>query len=574
MLGYDASDLLGQSMPSHLDTEVLWRRNGTPLEVEFMANPLVEDGRTIGVVVAFQDISERKDAERRLSESEERLRLAVEIAGLGTWDWDLRDNTVVWSPVMERMLGLEPGAFGGTIEAFRALVHHEDQELLKQHLQQTLECGVPYRPELRMLAADGTTRWLSVMADVYRDAHGQPARMVGVARDTTDAKNAERQHGALQRSEKLLALGQMASGVAHDLNQSLMLVAGYGDLARDALDREPLNRAELRGVLEAVSQAAVDGGETIRRLLRFSANTPDADGRRPLDLARIVSDAVSLTAPRWRNAAKAEGHAIKVAVHQESQPVIMGSASDLRDALVNLLFNAFDALPVGGTVHVRVSSDATHATLEVKDSGIGMSAEVQARMFEPFYTTKGERGTGLGLAQVCGIVEQHAGELHVESAPGCGTTIRIKLPLSMQSRSNIGPVASNASKGAGLKILVVEDEAALLTAVVRMLRPSGYVVQTASTGEAALELLAQDRYDAVVCDLGLGSGINGWDVAAAVRRHWPDVRFILATGWGSSIDETEALHRGVDRVLPKPYRLEDLCLALDAPAARRVRLAA
>jgi signal transduction histidine kinase len=219
----------------------------------------------------------------------------------------------------------------------------------------------------------------------------------------------------------------MASGIADDLNQSLMLIASYSDLARTQLEREGFDLADLREMFRIISQAALDGGETVKRLLLFTRGPSDAEAQ-PIDLTELVHEVARLTAPRWRDATQAEGRPVSLLVGTRGAPVILGSAARLREALTNLVFNAVDALPDGGTIRLRVAEEAGRAVLEVIDTGLGMSPEVQARIFEPFFSTKGEAGTGLGLPMVFGVVERHGGQIQVESSPGRGTTFRLGFP--------------------------------------------------------------------------------------------------------------------------------------------------
>jgi signal transduction histidine kinase len=368
---------------------------------------------------------------------------------------------------------------------------------------------------------------------------------------------------ALAQSQKLRALGQMASGIAHDLNQSLMLVASYGALARQALGEDPPNLAELDNLLATTTQAALDGGESVKRLLLFTRGRREDDSEL-VELSHLVRDAAQLAAPRWRDAAQAEGRPISLHIEADCHPTIHGSPARLRELLTNLIFNAVDALPTGGTIHLRVGTDADCGTLEVADSGLGMSAEVQRRIFEPFFTTKGEGGTGLGLAMVFGIVEQHGGHIAVRSAPGQGTTFHISFPLvhvSVAVAPSLTLPAQLAPRGP-LRILLVDDEPMMTNAVSRMLQPSGHTVSVAASGEEALARLSEHPFDVVISDMGLGAGMNGWELADAVRTRWPRVRFLLATGWGAAIDPGEARTRGVDAVLAKPYRPADLLRVL------------
>jgi signal transduction histidine kinase len=224
--------------------------------------------------------------------------------------------------------------------------------------------------------------------------------------DITEAKRAEQQREAMAQSEKLRALGTMATGIAHDLNQSLMLVASYSELARQALVEVPLNVMELDNLLSTTTQAALDGGESVKRLLLFT-RAPTEHAGEAVDLTSVVGDAARLTAPRWRDASQAEGRPISLHIEAGGQTIIHGTPGRLRELMTNLIFNAVDALPKGGTIRLRVVTEGDQGIIEITDSGVGMSAEVQARIFEPFFTTKGESGTGLGLAMAFGIVKQH-----------------------------------------------------------------------------------------------------------------------------------------------------------------------
>jgi CheY-like chemotaxis protein len=190
-----------------------------------------------------------------------------------------------------------------------------------------------------------------------------------------------------------------------------------------------------------------------------------------------------------------------------------------------------------------------------------MTPEVKARVFDPFFTTKGERGTGLGLPQVVAIVERHAGSIELESAPGQGSTFRLRFPrvtAPMVSDEEVGEHAPQPTSRRPVHILVVEDEEQLARMAGLVLTQRGHHVTVAASGEEALERLAHEQFELVISDLGLGPGKNGWDVADEVRRRWPGTRFVLVTGWGAAIDPQEARARGVDEVIAKPYRIADL----------------
>jgi PAS domain S-box-containing protein len=421
--------------------------------------------------------------------------------------------------------------------------------------------------ELVVYRKDGQSFWVEVAAAPVRTADGEVSHYVWVMSDTTERRATEKNAQALARADKLRALGQMASGIAHDLNQSLMLIASYGHLGGRALEHESLDRDELREMFTVVTQAAMDGGDTVKRLLQF-ARAPIEAATQPIDLTLLAREVAQLTAPRWRDAAQADGRPIKLEVETAGHPGILGAPAALREALTNLIMNAVDALPRGGTIRLRVLQSEDHAAIEVVDDGVGMPPEVQSRMFEPFFTTKGDKGTGLGLATVFGVVERLGGQVRVQSTPGEGTTFRLQFQAiaAMPERAEVPASKTRHAvlPQRQLRILAVDDEPALTKAVVRLLRPIGHVVTTASSGEEALERLAEDAFDVVLSDIGMGAGMNGWELAERVRHAWPDIRFALATGWGAAIDPAEARAKGIVAVLAKPYSAAELEQVLTA----------
>jgi CheY-like chemotaxis protein/anti-sigma regulatory factor (Ser/Thr protein kinase) len=267
-----------------------------------------------------------------------------------------------------------------------------------------------------------------------------------------------------------------------------------------------------------------------------------------------------LTAPRWRDAAQAEGQVINLRLEVSGPAVIEGHRASLREALTNLIFNAVDAMPPGGTITLRAECRDDQVVVSVSDTGSGIPPAIRARIFEPFFTTKGDRGTGLGLAQVMAVVEQHRGRLELETAPGQGTTFRLWFPPASPSHVAAAPETASASRAATtpLRILAVDDEERLARLAARLLAPEGHVVSVALSGEQALGLLDEAPFDLVITDLGLGAGMNGWELAESVRARHPDVRVILATGWGASITPEEAASHGVQAVVAKPYRAREL----------------
>jgi PAS domain S-box-containing protein len=556
----EAAELAATSQPARSFERRHVLASGETRDVEVQTSTNVIGGRPV-VYSIVHDVSERKQAEAALRTSEEQFRKQYKGFPLPTCSWLQvpEGDDFVFQDYND---AAEVSTNGAVCDWFgsRASVRFADYPEILADLR---TCAAEQRSLRRETS--------------YRNKYTGPARQLAFSyvfvpprtvmihtEDITATKQADQQREAMAQSEKLRALGQMATGIAHDLNQSLMLVASYSDLARQALVQDPPNRGELEDLLTTTTQAALDGGETVKRLLLFTRAAPERDSKR-VDLSSVVHEAAQLTAPRWRDAAQAERRPISLHVEAHGHPTILGSAARLRELLTNLIFNAVDALPTGGTIRLRVVAEGGQGIIEVVDSGLGMSAEVQARVFEPFFTTKGESGTGLGLAMVFGIVEQHGGQITVRSALGDGTTFRITLPL-VDASVAAEPAPKSAVRLATprpLRVLAVDDEPMMTKAVVRMLKPSGHLVSVAASGEEALQKLAEQTFDVVVSDMGMGAGMDGWELADQVRSRWPNVRFLLATGWGAAMDPGEARTRGVEAVLSKPYHPVDLLQALD-----------
>jgi signal transduction histidine kinase len=369
---------------------------------------------------------------------------------------------------------------------------------------------------------------------------------------------------AAEQGERLRALGQMASGIAHDLNQSLGLVVGHAELALRALAPGAPALDEVHGSLETLLRAGLDGAATVRRLLAFARGREEGEPEL-LDLAALCRDVAQLTAPRWRDAAQAEGRPIRVEIDADAPVLVLGWATSVREALTNLVLNSVDALPAGGEIRLRARRAGAEAELVVADTGVGIPAAMRARVFEPFFSTKGAGGTGLGLTMVQGIVQRHGGRIEVKSRPGRGTAFRVLLPAAEAAP----PVTDlpDVPAATPARVLVVDDEPELGQLAARVLEREGHDVATATSGEQALEMLARGDVDVLVSDIGLGTGMNGWELVADVRRRWPAVQVVLATGWGAAIDAKAAGARGVRAVVAKPYRAADLCRAV--AAARR-----
>lgn len=361
--------------------------------------------------------------------------------------------------------------------------------------------------------------------------------------------------------ETLRAMGQMASGMAHHLNNLLSVISG-----RNQLLLLRVQDPGVRGPLEVVQRATLDAAEVVRRVLGFTGTRRLGQAVR-VDLNDLVREVIELTRPRWQDQAQVHGVTIALVSRLGEVPPVAGEAPPLREVIMNILLNAADALPAGGTITVTTHAGDGHVVCEVADTGVGMTDDVRRRALEPFFTTKGPQNTGLGLSVAHGIVQRHGGELSIGSAPGRGTVVTVRLPEA-------GPdaVAQDAPRppeaAAALRILLIDDEPRVRAALAEALAELGHaVVQTAGGREGLERLESGEGVDLVITDLGMPD-MNGWDVVRLVRARWPDLPVGLVTGWAAGRElGPEDLAR-VAFVISKPYTLETLAAAL-APVRPR-----
>jgi len=348
------------------------------------------------------------------------------------------------------------------------------------------------------------------------------------------------------QQERLRALGTMASGVAHDFNNSLSIILGFGEFVLRICEQHHIEDAVEQ--MKIVLTTAEDAAQVVGRLRSFYRE--DSDVReRLIDLRGLVEQAVTITEPRWKTQAMGKGIAIDIQLELETTPRIWGHASELREVLTNLIFNAVDAMPAGGslTFHTGVEDDSV--ILSVKDSGIGMPEEVRRRCLEPFFTTKGEHGSGLGLAMVYGIVQRHRGEMEILSKAGQGTTFIFRFPASIAADKDTCP-ASGAAVERSLRVLVVEDQELIRKIIVNNLGDDLHDITTAANADEALDILGTEDFDLIVTDQAM-PGMNGAQLADAIKRINPETRVILLTGFGTESEGGQE-GSGVDLVLEKP----------------------
>jgi signal transduction histidine kinase len=384
---------------------------------------------------------------------------------------------------------------------------------------------------------------------------------------------------ALIQQERLRALGQMASGIAHDINNAISPIALYTE---SMLERETSLSPEARERLVTIQRAIDDVAQTVARMREFYRPREPELEQSQVELNQLVQQVVDLTRARWSDQPQRRGIMIELKTQLASDLLqVRGADNEIRDALTNLIFNAVDAMPDGGVIEVRTSmpgvlaqGDAStrQVRLEVSDTGIGMDEETRRRCLEPFFTTKGERGTGLGLAMVYGMAQRHGCALEVDSTPGTGTTVRLIFPVSTATSSSTARVPTPQPTARNLRILVVDDDPVLNESLRNTLQADGHHVTTAGGGQAGIDAFRSARqtsepFDIVITDLGMPY-VDGRQVVDSVRASTPDTPIIMLTGWGQQPADNERTPR-VDRLLSKPPRLQELRSALAELTAGR-----
>src|SRR5256714_1513922 len=358
------------------------------------------------------------------------------------------------------------------------------------------------------------------------------------------------------QQERLSAIGQMASGIAHDFNNTLTPILGFSELLLESpklLD----NKAEARRCLEMLRTSAKDAASVVSRLREFY-RPADTDEEFPVvDLAKIVQQAVALTEPKWRRQTQATGLTVEVGAEAKASPFVAGQESALREVLTNLIFNAVDAMPQGGRISLETSVEENDAVIRVRDNGTRMTESVRQRCLEPFFSTKGERGTGLGLSMVYGIVDRHRGKLEIESAPGQGTTFIIRLPIADSSAIQAPESSAQAGSKSSLNIFIADDEPRVLEVVSGYLRCDGHSVSTAASGREGLEKFRRNRFDLVVLDRVMPE-MSGDQTARFIKQVNERIPVIMLTGFGALIEVSGSQPAVVDVILNKPVTLDTL----------------
>ncbi|SHM56420.1 PAS domain S-box protein [Rhizobacter sp. OV335] len=606
--------LRGESV-EHFET-VRRHASGRPIEVSVTISPIRDaQGRIVGASKIARDIGERNAVQRRLQAQLERLSLLDQITRAIGERQDLQSIYQVVVRSLEERMPLDfsclcnydaptqtltvvrVGVHSAALAMEIALQENASFQIDANGLARCVRGQLVYEPDLaavdapfpRRLARGGLHAMVvaplqaesgvfgvlvaarasresfsSVECEFLRQLTAHVALAAQQARLHAELRLAyeelqQTQQASLQQ-ERLRALGQMASGVAHDINNALSPASLY---TQSLLEREPGLSPRARLQLENIQRAIDDVAATVGRMNEFSRRREAQAVLQPMSLNAVAQQAAEMTRARWSDMALQRGVVIRLQV--DAAPVlpdVMGIESEIREALVNLVFNAVDAMPQGGdlTLRTRLAADgARPVRLEVVDTGIGMDDETRRRCLEPFFTTKGERGSGLGLAMVYGTAKRHDAEVQIDSTPGQGSRFVLSFPLPAAARAAVAVKLRVRPPVLPRRLLVIDDDPLVLRTLSDLLQIDGHAVTPAHGGQAGIEAFAAAAppFDLVITDLGMPH-VDGRRVAAVIKARSPRTPVVLLTGWGQRLSEAGELPENVDAVLPKPPLLDDL----------------
>jgi PAS domain S-box-containing protein len=553
----------------------LLRVDGRVVDVEITGGR-VDWGGQPAIQELLHDITRRKQAQREIENSEARLRMAQAAAHAGTWEWDLETNANRWSDELWEVYGLAPHSVEPSFEAWLSVVHPDDRAEAERAAHEAAQNGAGLVVEWRQRGPDGSLRWVLSRGQSVRDTQGRVVRMIGIAMDVTERKEAEEAVLALERrllhAQRLESLGVLAGGVAHDFNNILTAILGNIEVAREKL---PPGSPALE-TLEQARRASLRAADLTRQMLAYSGKGKFIVAS--LDLNTLVRENGEL----FRTVL---GRNVSLTVSLSPRPcTVIADAGQAQQVVMNLITNAAESidgeagvvtLATGLRDYAEADLAATrleerpapglYAWIEVTDNGRGMDGETQRRIFEPFFSTK-FAGRGLGMSAVLGIVRGHGGAILVRSAPGRGTAVRILFPASKEPAPGRDARLADETPGPRARgdiVLVADDEAAVLDLCAQSLRAMGFTVLTATDGEQAVELARTigGQVSVAILDLTMPR-MNGASATREMRRSHPQLPVILMSGYGEEEATTRLAEQGSFVFLKKPFSLADLERAL------------
>ena len=482
-------------------------------------------------------------ANNALEKSEKKYRSIVDNALVGVYKSNMNGDMVYANHALSNMFGYvtpEEMMSGGILQIYKNKV---DRDSLVTKLQAS---GCVDEFECECVKKDGSG------VDIILTATLEDNIISGMMINITSRKRMEK---ILIQSEKLRAMGVMAAGIAHDFNNVLAIINGYTQLLEGSCE----GNEELLNGFRAINKAVEDGSETVRRLSEFTRMEKSTAKHVSVNMVEVVEQSINFSKPKWKDVAQASGATYEIDTEGlTSVRDVLGNPAELREIVINLINNAIDAMSGGGRITFRTWEKGHSIFMSMADNGCGMSKEVQSKIFDPFYTTKGVEGSGLGMSVSYGIVGKHGGSIDVISQVGKGTVFTIELPIATETIFPETPVEPVIDiEAAKYHILVVDDVKEISDLLYVFLTRQGYNVDSVQSGDEAIKKLEKECYDLVICDLGMPQ-VSGWDVIKVADSLENKPKIGLITGWADMLDSLNKDDMGVDFIVSKPIKYKQL----------------
>jgi PAS domain S-box-containing protein len=430
---------------------------------------------------------------------------------------------------------------------FREFLDEESRKVMADREEQRKR-GIKLSPhfEAMIIRKDGGMRNAEISDRVIRDSKGD-VNTIAILKDITEKKIMEQE---LFRAEKLRALAEMASGVAHDFNNALAAILGNAQLLLyTAQDNET------KETLQTIAKVAQDSAQTVRRLQDFTRKRVPQE-LSSVDVNSILKDSIEITKPKWKDEAQRRGVCIEIVSNFEEIAPVSGNDSELRGVFTNMVLNAIEAMPEGGKMEICTFEKKKDVIIQISDTGVGIAEEAKKKIFEPFFTTKPFTNTGLGLSMSYGIIKRFGGEIEVVSELGYGTTFTIILPAGEVEKDE-ATSPQTIKQGRQAHILVIDDEEVVRSVLSRTLANVNHQVTLAANGEKGVQLFKEGKFDMVLTDLGM-PGMSGWEVCKMIKKISPDTPVGMITGWGAEMSESKMDEYGLDFLISKPFDLNQV----------------
>ena len=516
--------------------------------------------QNIGLLAIGQDITERRDVEIKLKQSEERYKIAQAVGHIGIWDWNVITDELIWSDETYHIFGLSPGECVPSVELFMNFVHVDDREHVSHAIEASLNNNQPYNIDCRIIRNDGSESVANAQGEVLFDQDAKPVQMRGTFQDISERKQLEEQ---LVQSQKMEAIGTLVGGIAHDFNNMLAGMTGNLYLAKERINEMP----DVVKNLDNVENIAFRAADMIKQLLTFARKSRMSI--KQMSLNSFIKETLKLLRTSLPE---------NIELHQEICSEVLqinGDSTQLHQALLNLINNARDAVEGMDNPAITIRLEAWHpdeafidhhsyvenkpyAHLSVEDNGYGIPENQIEHLFEPFFTTKEQgKGTGLGLSMLFGAIKTHDGFVEVDSIEGKGSTFHLYIPLLLQSEELVITASKEKTiaRGHGEMILLVDDELPIIETGKAVLESLGYRVLTASDGQQAVDIFEAHADEIELCILDIVMPIMSGDKAAQhIRQIKPDAKIIFATGYDKSI----LISMENEIVFSKPFHIKEM----------------